>query len=127
MKILHRFGYYLGGFSIGLILLAFFLKGSGTQIPSCDYMPNARALKNMRTKGYTISDQAKEDMTALEIDTTNVRLLFEDGNVVFSKSEPRQKPCGQFYIETDDSANKRFAAKVTNCEDNVVIDKFEEL
>ncbi|MEH6405812.1 MAG: hypothetical protein V7767_00885 [Leeuwenhoekiella sp.] len=126
MKLLYRFGYYLGGFSLGLILLVFFIKGSGTQIPSCDYMPNARALKNMKTKGYTLSDEAKENMQILQLDTVQLRLLFENGNVIFSKSDPRNKPCGLFYIESDDSDNN-FAAHVTNCEDKVTIDKLEKI
>ena len=47
MKFIHRLGYYLGGFSIGLILLAFFLQGKKT---SCDYGPNARTTKNIANK-----------------------------------------------------------------------------
>ena len=47
MSLMRRLGYYLGGFSIGLILLAFFLSGKRT---SCDYGPEARVLKNIRTK-----------------------------------------------------------------------------
>ena len=47
MTLLQRIGYYLGGFSIGLIILAFFLNGKKV---SCDYGPEARVLKNINTK-----------------------------------------------------------------------------
>ena len=47
MKIVHRFGFYMGGFSIGLGFLIFFLSGKKT---SCAYGPDARVLKNIRTK-----------------------------------------------------------------------------
>ncbi len=47
MRLLHRIGYYLGGFSIGLIILAFFLSGKKT---TCAYFPEARVLKNINTK-----------------------------------------------------------------------------
>ena len=47
MKFIHRLGYYLGGFSIGLIFLAFFLSGKRA---SCSYGPDARVLKNISTK-----------------------------------------------------------------------------
>ena len=47
MKFIHRLGYYLGGFSIGLIFLAFFLSGKRA---SCDYGPDARVLKNIGQK-----------------------------------------------------------------------------
>ncbi len=39
MKLIQRIGYYLGGFSIGLVILAFFLNGKKT---SCSYGPDAR-------------------------------------------------------------------------------------
>lgn len=127
MKFLHRLGYYLGGFSLGLIMLAFFIKGSGTQIPSCSYMPNARALKNMRTKGYTLSEAAKTYMVQNAIDTTQLRRLFEDGEVNFSKSDTRKEPCGIFYIESQEKETKPFAAIVENCEEKVTIKSFESL
>ena len=49
MSILKRFAFYFGGFAIGLILLYFFVGGSGA---SCefDYGPNSRTLKNIRIK-----------------------------------------------------------------------------
>ena len=44
MSILKRFAFYFGGFAIGIVLLFFFIGGSGA---SCefDYTPNARVLK----------------------------------------------------------------------------------
>ena len=47
MKVLYRLGYYLGGFSVGLILLAFILNGKKT---SCNYTPNARVIDNLLQK-----------------------------------------------------------------------------
>ena len=41
MKFIHRLGLYLGGFSVGLIFLMFFL----VEKTSCAYSPNARVLK----------------------------------------------------------------------------------
>ena len=67
MKILYRLGFYLGGFSIGLILLAFFIKGSGVELPSCDYLPNARLLKTIRNNGYALSPQAEKQLQELAV------------------------------------------------------------
>jgi len=58
MKFIHRLGYYLGGFSIGLIFLAFFLSGKRA---SCDYGPDARVLKNIGLKQLQF-DERVEDM-----------------------------------------------------------------
>ena len=67
MKFIHRLGYYLGGFSIGLIFLAFFLNGKRT---SCDYGPEARVLKNINSKPQRISSKAKKAIAQIEIDST---------------------------------------------------------
>ena len=44
MNLLKRFGFFISGFSIGLIILAVFLRGKKT---SCDYGPNARTVKQL--------------------------------------------------------------------------------
>ena len=85
MKILYRLGFYLGGFAIGLILLAVFVKGSGVELPSCDYMPNARVLKTIRNNGYTLSEQAEKQLQELKLDTSDLNTVFLEGEVDFDK------------------------------------------
>ncbi len=123
MQVLQRVGYYLGGFSVGLVLLAFFIKGSGTEIPSCDYMPNARVLKTIRNRGYEITPQLQELMTESSIDTIQLNRLFKEGTVVFDKSDQQLKPCGIYYIKSPESENNPIHAEVSICEyeDNVAI------
>ena len=121
MKVIQRFGYYMGGFSVGLILLAFFLKGSDTEIPSCDYMPEARVLKNMRNKGYVLSAEVAQEMRKINIDTMNINALLLEGDVDFDKSEPRKKPCGIFFIKSPQSQTTSLEIKVSNCEDKAQI------
>lgn len=89
MKFIQRLGYYLGGFSIGLIILAFFLNGKKV---SCDYGPEARVLKNINSK--------KIVYTNLHIkDSAIINSVLKYGDVVFSKSNPRELPCGVYSIE----------------------------
>ena len=64
MKFIHRLGFYLGGFSIGLIFLAFFLSGKKT---SCAYGPNARVLKNISTKSLIINPKIQSQLEALNL------------------------------------------------------------
>ena len=45
--LIRRLGYYLGGFSVGIILLTFILSGKKT---SCNYGPNARVIDNLTQK-----------------------------------------------------------------------------
>lgn len=82
MKLIQRIGYYLGGFSIGLILLAFFLRGKNT---SCDYGPNARTIKNISIKKRLLSDETKAIMNTHDIDTTTITNLILTGDVTFKK------------------------------------------
>ena len=96
MTLLQRIGYYLGGFSIGLIILAFFLNGKKV---SCDYGPEARVLKNINTKKIIFSDAILTDLSTNLIDSTTISYLLKKGDVNFSKSTPREKPCGIYAIE----------------------------
>lgn len=112
MKLIHRLGYYLGGFSIGLIVLAFFLNGKKA---SCSYGPEARTLKDINNKKLVISAQSKAFISLKDIDTLELNYILYKGDVVFSKSEPRKKPCGIYRIEGE--LNKKAAAlTVENCE-----------
>jgi hypothetical protein len=43
--------------------------------------------------------------------------LISEGKVIFNKSEPNQKPCGVYYIETD---SLNFI--ITNCEDAATVE-----
>jgi hypothetical protein len=52
MKFKHRLGFFLGGFSIGLVFLAFFLKQKKTKFA---YGPNDRVLKNINDKPIQFS------------------------------------------------------------------------
>src|SRR6056300_334628 len=49
MSFIKRLGYYLGGFSIGLIFLFFFFNGKRTQ---CSYAPEARVKKDILSKTW---------------------------------------------------------------------------
>ncbi|WP_055437283.1 DUF4258 domain-containing protein [Lacinutrix algicola] len=123
MSLLKRFGYYFGGFSIGLIILAFFLNGKKA---SCDYGPDARTLKNIRTKTLVYSNEATAFMKSKGIDTTNINYILFKGDVDFSKSEAKRKPCGLYFVEGN--VNKKdIALIVENCEETATINSVELL
>lgn len=96
MKLLHRVGYYLGGFSIGLVILAFFLNGKKV---SCDYGPEARVLKNINLKQIEFSENIYSAILNNKIDSIEVRELLQYGDIDFSKSDTRKEPCGIYAIE----------------------------
>ncbi|MGC6430724.1 MAG: hypothetical protein ACON5F_06765 [Jejuia sp.] len=112
MKLIQRIGYYLGGFSIGLVILAFFLSGKKT---SCAYGPEARVIKNINSKPLQYSENALSQM-----DSISIKTILQNGNVDFSKSTPRKTPCAIYIIEGDLN-NKRIEVSVQNCDSLVKI------
>jgi len=112
MKFIHRLGYYLGGFSIGLIFLAFFLSGKRA---SCDYGPDARVLKNIGLKQLTYSEVSKEMISTRQIDTTTIALILKHGDVNFSKSNTGLETC-KIYVVYKTVKEKEIELTIENCE-----------
>ena len=119
MKLAVRIGYYLGGFSIGLVILAFFFNGKNT---SCAYGAEARVLKNLRSKRIVFQPSAQEELLKNFTDTTGIYLMFVYGDIDFSKSESRLKPCGLYHIKGK-LKNRDIALKVENCDSLAKITK----
>ena len=118
MRLLHRIGYYLGGFSLGLIILAFFFSGKKT---SCAYFPEARVLKNINLKSYTLSRKAQESLTQLQLDTIAVNSVLKNGDIDFNESQPRKEPCGEYAVYGHSSEEQLLKIVLENCEENVLI------
>ena len=95
MKFIHRLGYYLGGFAIGLVLLAFFLSGKRA---SCDYSPDARVLKNIRIKERAFSDTAIEELRTHQIDTAAINWILNNGDVDFGRSNTDIDSCKTYLV-----------------------------
>ena len=113
MKFIHRLGFYLGGFSIGLIFLMFFLSGKKT---SCSYGPNARVLKNISTKSLIINSNIQSQLEAFDIDSLRLNEVLKKGNVDFSKSETIIDSCKRYTI-----AYNTIEIFVENCETNATV------
>lgn len=121
MSLLKRFGYYFGGFAIGLVVLAFFLNGKRA---SCAYGPEARVLKNINTKSIVFSDEAKAFISSKRIDTTQINYILYKGDVNFSKSDTQKEPCKTYYIEGELS-NNNAALTIENCEKKAILKTIE--
>lgn len=112
MKFIHRLGYYLGGFALGLLLLLFFLNGKDA---SCDYGPNARTVKNISSKPISYSDNASSFINSHAIDSTTITNLVKFGSVDFSKSKTEIDSCKVYHIENI-YKERDIALKVKNCD-----------
>lgn len=118
MKFIHRVGYYLGGFSIGLIILFFFLSGKKT---SCAYSPNARTTKNISLKKKNYAEDAVFAMRSFELDTIVVSDMIKHGSVNFSESDTKNDTC-KTYIITNSYKEQKFKMQVKNCDSLVTIE-----
>jgi hypothetical protein len=112
MKLINRIAYYLGGFAMGIILLFFFLSGKKT---SCDYSPNARVLKNIRSKELKKSVMVLDALSNKSIDSLFFQQLLKNGNVDFSKSNTKLDSCKLYVIE-DTYKETFYSVKIENCD-----------
>jgi hypothetical protein len=123
MKLIHRVGYYLGGFSIGLIILAFFLSGKKT---SCDYSPNARTIKNISSKTKHFSAEALTSMANYQLDSLVVYDIIKYASVDFSESDTKSKGC-KSYIINNSYKEKDYSLRVKNCDSIATIETIKRL
>jgi len=84
VSFIKRLFYYLGGVGLGIIILMFFLSGKKT---SCDYGPNARTLKFLKSKPLQKSKDAEMDITLHNIDSLDIKAALDVGEINFSSSE----------------------------------------
>ncbi len=121
MKFIHRLGYYLGGFSIGLIILAFFLQGKKT---SCDYGPNARTTKFLSKLSITYSETAEQFINDRVIDSTTISHLIKYGNVDFKNSITKTSPCKTYFIDSK-LKEESIRLRIENCGEKAEIISIE--
>ena len=112
MTLLRRIGYYLGGFSVGLVVLAFFLSGKRV---SCDYGPSARVKKNINTKEIQYSSQVQDFLLNNNINSSSVKELISKGSVIFSESNTKLDSC-KIYIIKSELKNSPYRLTIKNCD-----------
>lgn len=126
MSLLKRFAFYFGGFAIGLILLYFFVGGSGA---SCefDYGPNSRTLKNIRLKERIISSEALKTLKSFQLDTSDISYSLTKGDVLFSESNTNLDSCNVYVIESPlyEDSNNKMRLTIENCNKKAIIQNIE--
>lgn len=115
MQLLKRFGYYLLGVALGVPVVLFIWKGKEVTF---DYGMDARTLKTIKIRKRIFSEQAKKTMQENNIDSAMITTILNTGDVDFSKSKPRKKPCAEYMI-TGDKIN----FYVIRCDSTATIDK----
>ncbi|MFS4455527.1 DUF4258 domain-containing protein [Maribacter sp. 2304DJ31-5] len=123
MAFLKRLGFYLFGLSIGIVFLAFFLKKKSdeTGVSFC-YLPNCRTLKDIRSKPFFYAEDVQGLLTNKTLDTVDIKLFLTKGDVDFSKSDTKSRPC-KTYIITGTLQNKEAVVQVKNCPEKAILEK----
>jgi hypothetical protein len=118
MKFYQRLAYYLFGFLIGMVFLFMILNGKDT---SCSYFPNARVLKNIRSKPFYYSDVAQQKINEKWADTSDIRKTLTYGDVIFDQSNIKVKGGKLYIIEGKTATRQKITLEIVNAEDKVIL------
>jgi len=121
MGLLKRLGWYLGGFSIGLIFLSFFLKNKKAEF--C-YGIDCRILKNIRSKTLVYSDLAEESIYRASLDSLTINGILHNADVNMSKSNTKLDSCKVYFVEGN-FKEKPIYLTIENCSETATIQKVE--
>ncbi|TRZ45219.1 DUF4258 domain-containing protein [Robertkochia solimangrovi] len=119
MPFLKKLGFFLIGLSIGLVIVAYFMKEK--KVEFC-YFPNCRVLKDLREKQMTFSPEVRQLIDNKIILKEQIDTVLLDGTVDFSKSNTETDPCKSYYI-SGYMAEKEVALTVDRCDSIAEIKK----
>ena len=122
MKFGQRLGYYMGGFAIGMVFLAFFLTGKRAQ---CTWLPEDRVLADFARKSVRLSPEVRELLKNKELDTLIIQMILRYGDVDFSKSNTDTTPCSIYHVSGRKEL-KNTALLVQNCDRFLKVEKVLE-
>ena len=119
--LLHRFKLFGSGFAIGIALLVFILNGKKSR---CNWFPNERILNIIRQKDIKYTPNINQLIKNKIIDSTDINLFLLNGDVNFSKSQVKNKPCRKYWIDGE-IKNKKATLHVKICDSIAYLDKLD--
>lgn len=117
MTFRQRLPYFLGGLTIGIIIVVFFL---GKKDTTFDYGPNARVLKNIRIKNREFSSEVLTILNSKKIDTATVSQILENGNVDLL-NKIKLDSCLYEYNISGKKDLKNITLTIINCDSTAII------
>jgi len=124
MKFYMRLAYYLGGLIIGMGFLMMILNGKDS---SCSYFPNARVLKDLRSKPFYYSDQSKLILLEKWVDTADVRKTLTYGDVDFDNSNVKIKGGKKYIVIGKTIKDQKISLELLNTSDKVLLMDIKKL
>lgn len=102
----------MGGFAVGLVILAVFLNGKRT---SCAYFPDARVMRDIRIKERIYAPRALEELHRANLDTSLVTEILHSGDIDFGRSNTDREPCN-LYLVTGEVREQNLELLFENCD-----------
>ena len=87
MSFLKRLSYYLGGFSVGIILLVIFMSGKKTR---CTYPPDARVINDFSKKEWVFNTPTNDSIDRSQ--------FLKGGDIIFSMSRVGLDSCNVYRL-----------------------------
>jgi len=113
MKLINRVGFYIGGFSIGLIFLAFILKGKKTKF---SYWPNDRIINDINKKKIIFSRRSIDKLLSFDLDSSEFNIILKDGKVIGRYKKSNLDNCKTYTIKS-----KKLIFEVENCTTTAIL------
>ncbi len=118
MNFKQRLPYFLIGLFIGTMIAVFVFKKKNT---SFDYMPNARVLKDIRTKKRLFTSEAINELKKHQIDTSAISVILQNGDVDLWNKK-RLDTCIQYDIQGE-NPYENITLTVKNSDSIAVIER----
>mgnify|MGYP000871387288 FL=1 len=120
MTFKQRLPYFLGGLTIGIIIVIFVF---GKKNTTFDYGPNARVLKNLRVKERIFSKNSLNILNiSTKIDTADISQILKNGNVDLMNKIKLDSCLYQYNIQGKKEV-KNITLTVINCESTTIIER----
>lgn len=116
-KLFRRFMLFGLGFAISSVFVYFFMYRNRT-LPA--FWP-AGKVKEKIDHSKRISNADSCYFACLGWDEALLKAAVNDGDVYFSKSKPRQKPCSQYVIEVENPKLKTVWLNIQSCDSTFAI------
>jgi len=107
MKLINRLGFYICGFSIGLIFLAFIFKGKKTNF---SYWPNDRIINDINKKKIIFSKRSIDNLLLFDIDSSEIDIILKNGKAIGRYKKSNLDSCKVYTIKS-----KSFIFEFENC------------
>ena len=113
MKLINRLGFYICGFSVGLIFLVFILKGKKTNF---SYWPNDRIINDINKKKIIFSKVSIDKLLLFDIDSSEIDIILKDGKAIGRYKKSNLDNCKIYAIKS-----RKFIFEVENCATTAIL------